>query len=91
MVSNTDYLLNGIKILYRRIRYSGKVISEPLTYVLMGFYPVGFVFVVGFFAGKQHVRHLAKRGGEERYPETVERVVCKYRQEKGFDLRKGDG
>jgi hypothetical protein len=57
----------------------------------MGFYPVGFVFVVGFFAGKQHVRHLAKRGGEERYPETVERVVCKYRQEKGFDLRKKDG
>jgi len=56
----------------------------------MGVYPVALVFVVGFVAGKQHVRYLAKRGGEERYPARVRRVVRKYRQACEFDLREDD-
>lgn len=47
----------------------------------MGVYPLPVLFVVGFGLVHLHVRLLASRGGEERYPETVQRVVRKYRQE----------
>lgn len=56
----------------------------------MGLFPVGFAFVFGFFAGKQHVRYLAKRGGEDRYPDRVGRVVRKYRREHGLGPKQDD-
>jgi len=43
--------------------------------------PVPLLFVVGFYSGKRHIRHLAKQGGEEVYPDAVQRVVRKYRRE----------
>jgi len=43
--------------------------------------PAPFLFVVGFYSGKHHVKRLARHGGEEWYPELVQDVVEKYRQE----------
>ena len=54
---------------------------EHLTQVLMGFYPVPLLFVVGFAGVHLHIRFLAARGGEQRYPGAVQRVVEKYRRE----------
>jgi hypothetical protein len=59
--------------------------GELLTQALMGFYPVPLMFVVGFALVHLHVRFLAARGGESRYPETIQRVVEKYRHEKYSD------
>lgn len=64
--------------------------SEALTFVLIGFYPVTFTFILGFVTGKQHVQYLAKRGGEERYPTRVRQVVQKYRREYALELREDD-
>lgn len=50
--------------------------------VLALYLPVPIVFVVGFLLGKHHVRHLAKHGGERRYPAFVQRTVKKYRAER---------
>jgi hypothetical protein len=54
---------------------------EHVTQVLMGFYPVPLLFVVGFAGVHLHIRFLAARGGEGRYPDTIQRVVEKYREE----------
>jgi hypothetical protein len=70
--------------------YVAAVISEALQLLLMGLYPVGFAFVLGFVAGKQHVRYLAKRGGEDRYPDRVGRIVRKYRREHNLGPRRDD-
>lgn len=56
------------------------MVSSSLLFALT--IPAPFLFVVGFFVGKQHVRHLAKHGGEEGYPAPVRTVVEKYRQER---------
>jgi len=55
--------------------------GELVTQVLMGFYPAPLLFLVGFALVHLHVRFLAARGGEGRYPATLQRVVEKYRQE----------
>jgi len=49
--------------------------------ILALYLPVPLIFTVGFFLGKRHVRHLAKHGGESRYPAFVQRTVRKYRNE----------
>lgn len=56
--------------------------GELVTRLLMGFYPAPLLFLVGFALVHLHVRFLAARGGESRYPEAIQRVVEKYRQEK---------
>lgn len=60
---------------------------EHITQVLMGFYPAPLLFVVGFAGVHLHIRFLAARGGEQRYPDTVQRVVEKYRQENHAERR----
>lgn len=50
--------------------------------VLALYLPVPLIFVAGFLLGKRHVRHLAKHGGEDRYPAFVRRTVQKYRAER---------
>lgn len=55
--------------------------AEVVTYVLIGLCGLPFVFMGGFFVAKAHVRYLAKRGGEERFPDRVGRVVRRYRHE----------
>lgn len=56
--------------------------AELVTRLLMGFFPAPILFLVGFALVHLHVRVLAARGGERRYPESVQRVVEKYRREK---------
>lgn len=56
--------------------------EELVTRLLMGFYPAPLLFLVGFALVHLHVRFLAARGGESHYPEAIQRVVEKYRQEK---------
>jgi hypothetical protein len=55
--------------------------TDLVTYALMGFYPAPVMCVVGFALVQVHVRVLAARGGEERYPASFQRVVKKYRRE----------
>lgn len=55
--------------------------TDLVTYALMGFYPAPVMCVVGFALVQLHVRFLAARGGEERYPASLRRVVEKYRRE----------
>lgn len=55
---------------------------ELVTYVLIGLSGTPLVFVVGFFLAKEHLRYLARHGGEEHYPGRIERVVKKYRSER---------
>jgi hypothetical protein len=59
--------------------------TELLTLLLRGVYPVPLLFVVGFALVHLHVRFLAARGGEKRYPESLQRVVVKYRRENDGD------
>jgi len=61
--------------------------AEHITQVLMGLYPVPLLFVVGFAGVHLHIRFLAARGGEGRYPEAIQRVVEKYRAETDGDRR----
>ena len=56
--------------------------TETLTQLLMGFYPAPILFAVGFGLVHLHVRALAAWGGERYHPESVQRVVEKYREEK---------
>lgn len=39
-----------------------------------------FVFGLGLFVGKKHVRILARKGGESRYPYWVQKAVEEYRE-----------
>lgn len=55
--------------------------SEVITYLLIGLCGTPFVFIVGFVLAKEHIQYLARKGGEERYPERLQRVVRKYRRE----------
>jgi hypothetical protein len=59
--------------------------TDLVTYVLMGLYPAPVMCVVGFALVQVHVRVLAARGGEERYPASLQRVVEKYRRENYAD------
>lgn len=52
--------------------------------------PAPFLFVAGFYFGKGHIRHLAKNGGEERYPPVIGHVVEKYRREQFGYVLGGD-
>lgn len=63
--------------------------TELLTQLLMGLFPTPLLFLVGFALVHLHVRFLASRGGEDRYPETVQRVVESYRRE-NHDEQGGD-
>lgn len=56
--------------------------TDLVTYLLMGFYPVPLMFLVGFGLVHLHVRLLAARGGEGRYPDRLQTVVEKYRADR---------
>ena len=45
-----------------------------------------FLFIIGFHVGKRHIRRLAINGGEERYPQKVQEVVERYREERSHEL-----
>jgi uncharacterized protein (DUF849 family) len=62
--------------------------AEYLTQFLMGLYSVPVLFLAGFGLVHLHVRYLAARGGEKRYPERLQQVVEKYRREKSGEKRR---
>jgi len=57
-------------------------------YVIAGFALTLFLplYVVGLYLGKWHVRRLAVRGGEDRYPEPIPEVVRAYREEHRYAI-----